>query len=151
MLQLRADDPVLHGSQIAGLLNLVGQPVPLRSEITSVGLPAGLSGNLLRALAVRIGIADSIHDDLAETGCHRPDLRLDAVRQVLGRLPQPFANLLARKIKIGGFREYGGNLAEPIAREGPRRFTPRNAGAGSFDRVGDALLRSEEKTSELQS
>src|SRR3546814_9508145 len=58
-LQLRADDPVLHGSQIAGLLNLVGQPVPLRSEITSVGLPAGLSGNLLRALAVRIGIAKS--------------------------------------------------------------------------------------------
>src|SRR3546814_5672810 len=82
----------------------------------------------------------SIHDDLAETGCHRPDLRLDAVRQVLGRLPQPFANLLARKIKIGGFREYGGNLAEPIAREGPRRFKPRNAGEGNFDRVGDELL-----------
>src|SRR3546814_4622480 len=79
----------------------------------------------------------SIHDDLAETGCHRPDLRLDAVRQVLGRLPQPFANLLARKIKIGGFREYGGNLAEPIAREGPRRFKPRTAGEGNFDRVGD--------------
>src|SRR3546814_18896287 len=75
-LQLRADDPVLHGSQIAGLLNLVGQPVPLRSEITSVGLPAGLSGNLLRAIAVRIGLADSIHDDLAETGCPRQDHRV---------------------------------------------------------------------------
>src|SRR3546814_15991590 len=97
-------------------------------RFTSGVWPSGRSGNLLRALCGRSGIADSIHDDLAETGLHRPDLRLDAVRQVLGRLPQPFANLLARKIKIGGFREYGGNLAEPIAREGPRRFKPRNAG-----------------------
>src|SRR3546814_5728974 len=33
-LQLRAADSVLHGSQTAGLLNLVGQPVPLTSEKT---------------------------------------------------------------------------------------------------------------------
>src|SRR3546814_3873834 len=57
-LQLRADDPVQHGSQIAGLLNLVGQPFPLRSQITSVGLPAGLSGNLLLPLSDPIVIAE---------------------------------------------------------------------------------------------
>src|SRR3546814_13656519 len=55
-------------------------------------------------------------------------------------MPQPFADLLSRKIEIGRFREYGGDLAEPVAREGARRFETRNAGERNFNRIGDELL-----------
>ena len=41
-LELRPNDPVLHRSQIRGTLKVVGQLLPLRSEIAAVALPPGL-------------------------------------------------------------------------------------------------------------
>src|SRR3546814_12828431 len=78
-LELWTDDPVLDGAQVARFLDLIDHPVALGREVAAIGLPARLARYLLRALAVGIGITHRIHDDLAEAGRHRPDLRLDAI------------------------------------------------------------------------
>ena len=40
VLELRADDPILHRAQVGGPLQGVGQPLPFRGQIGAVALPA---------------------------------------------------------------------------------------------------------------
>ena len=138
--QLRAHDPVLDRAQIAGLGNLIGEHIAFGGQIAAVGLPAGLPGDLLGPFAVGVLVTDGVHDDLAETCRHRPDLRLHPVRQIFARLEQAFAHLLACEIEIGVVGEDRRHLAEAVARDRACRLEPRNACQRDFDRIGNQLL-----------
>jgi hypothetical protein len=52
-LELRRDDPVLHGAQISGLRHLVGEHLPFGRQIAAIGLPTWLAGNPARAFPRR--------------------------------------------------------------------------------------------------
>ena len=80
------------------------------------------------------------HQDLTKPGCDRTHLRIDAIGQALRDALQPFANLLASKVDVGGFVEDSSDLGKAVTAQRAGVFKAGNAGKGRFDRKRHLLL-----------
>ena len=64
---LRADDPVLHGAQVGGALDIGRETLALRREVRAVALPARFAALCRgRARAAGVLVLDGPHVDLAQ-------------------------------------------------------------------------------------
>ncbi len=89
--QLRPDHPVLQGAQVGG----------------GVGRAIGLA---------RLGIGiDGVHEDLAEAGGDRPQLRIQSLGDLRFDLLQALGDLLPGEVDIGAVLEHHGHLREAVA------------------------------------
>ncbi len=114
--QLRPDHPVLQGAQVGGGVR------------RAIGL-------------ARLGIGvDGVHEDLAEAGRDRAQLRIQAVGNLRFDLLQAFGDLLAGEVDVGAVLEDHGHLREPVARQRAGLLHRRQAGHHRLHRVGDALF-----------
>ena len=138
-LHLRADDPVLHGAQVHGALEIVGQTFAFRRQIPAVGLPSRL------AVAHRRGgaglfVFDGPPVDLAEPGRNRPHPDVDARRKAGLGVVDPLRHQLPREVDVGAVGEHRRDLREAVPRKRPRRFQSRYSRERGLQRDGDLLL-----------
>jgi hypothetical protein len=116
LAQLRLDDPVLNGPQIAW--------AERRAAVC------------LRAL---LGL-HRVQEDLAEAGRDRPHRDFDAGRQLILQLLDALIDKLPGKVDVGAVLEHDGDLAQPVTRERAGVIEPGQAGHRGLDREGDPLL-----------
>ena len=138
--QLWTDDPVLNGPQIGAARDVVGEALALWRQEAAVRLPAGLAILDRRALPARVGEINGVHEDFAQSGRDRADLGLHAFGQIVLRLGEPFAHLLAGEIEIDVFLEDRRHLREPVPRDRACALQPRDAGQRRFHWEGHPLL-----------
>ena len=138
-LELRADDPVLDGSQVGSALDLRLEALPLRRQVGAIGLPARLPIPSGGALAGR-PVVDRPHVDLAQARRDRAHAHLGAGRQARLGFGEALADLLAREVDVELLVEDRRDLREAVARERARVFEARDAGERRLDRICDLLL-----------
>ena len=137
-LELRRDDPVLHGAQVGRLVGLADEVIAFGRDVAAVGLQAGLAVAVTDL--IQLAVLDGPHEDVAEPGGDRPHLGVHALGQVFLRGPQPLGDLLAREVDVGLFSEDGRDLGEAVAAERAGIFEAGDAGERGLDREGDLLL-----------
>ena len=92
---------------------------------------------LHRALALAL---ERVLEDLAEAGADRPELGLDARRQLLARHGQALEDDLPRPVGVDAVLEDDDHLREPGLRERAHLLHPRQAAHHLLDGVAHALL-----------
>ncbi len=139
-LQLRPDDPILDGAEIAREVAIAPQQLTFGRAIAAIGLPARFAGAGRGVHPARMGVLDRPHHDLPEAGRDRPHGRARAGgKPIVGRR-QAFRDLLAREIDVDAIGEDRRHLREAVARERPRVLQTRNPGERGFDRERHLLL-----------
>ena len=107
--ELRADDPVVHGSEVGG------------RHRCSVGVErAGLG-------------VHREHENLAQTGCNGAEGGFEPGGKRRSRRVQPFPHLLAGEIDVGPFLEHDRDLREPVAGQRPCVVQQRQSRHGVLD------------------
>ena len=133
-LDLWANDPVLHRSQIGAALDISFQGLTFGSHKRSVLLPAGFT------VAGRRIERHGPHVYFAKAGRDRTQSWFGAGRQAGAHIAQPLTDLLTREINVGLLAEDRSDLRKAVARQRTRRFQPGNAGKGRLDAERDLLF-----------
>jgi hypothetical protein len=85
-------------------------------------------------------VFDNVLVDFAKAGGDWPHRRFDAGRQLILNLLDALIDELAREVDVGAILEHDRDLAQPIARKGPRVGKLWQTCHRSLDRERDALL-----------
>ena len=137
-LELRRDDPVLHGPQVGRLVGIADEVIALRRDVAAIALQAGFA--VAVTSLIQLAVFDRPHEDIAEPGRDRPHLRVHALRQVFLGGPQALRDLCPCEVDIGLLGENSRDLSEAVAAERPCIFEAGDAGERSLDGKGDLFF-----------
>ena len=107
----------MHLAKIRSQFHIGDKHATFGGEVTAVRLPTRFAGDGISALSVRMLEFNRVHVDLAEAGGDWPHHVLNAWRQRILRLAEPFVHLLASEKYVDVVVEDSRHLRETIARK----------------------------------